>query len=381
VHTGPTNATFEGIDNAVLFADNSQTIDLVNNDPAILLKKIFPVTNCAKSLSTALNIDTEIKSSHGLQHVQVVGHRGSPYQELENTRRGFQVCSKVGCDAVELDVFLLKCGTLVVFHGGGDDSSPGWLDDYCNVEGSILDYTAEEARSKLVFNPHFAEFGCGPGKIQNNADAYIPLLEEVLLDAKMTGITVKIELKGAGTAQPVVELVDKLGMADQCHYSSFNHEQIATVRQMRPELKADGTYRYKTGALFADNIPDDFIDIAQKAGASEVHLKYDTCTKERIKGIHEAGMDSMAWFRGPIGMKEDVSAKYFDVGNEDEDMYRVVTATGVKSMCVNRPDVLLEMLGRTVPAGETSTIYEIGGTQIMDEIPIVIGSTDRLGSC
>jgi len=99
-------------------------------------------------------------------------------------------------------------------------------------------------------------------------------------------------------------------------------------------LKVDGTLKYKTGVLFESDVPYDFIDIAQKAGASEVHLKYDTCTKERIQSIHEAGMDSMAWFRGPRGMKKDVYTKYFDVGNEDSNMYRVVMASGVKSMCV-----------------------------------------------
>eukprot|EP00957_Ditylum_brightwellii_P127318 9707989-Ditylum_brightwellii.AAC.1 len=63
---------------------------------------------------------------------------------------------------------------------------------------------------------------------------------------------------------------------------------------MQPDLKVNRTFKYNTGALFDSDVPYNFIDITQKAGASEVHLKYDTCTKEKIQSIHEAGMDSMA---------------------------------------------------------------------------------------
>eukprot|EP00957_Ditylum_brightwellii_P040700 3080889-Ditylum_brightwellii.AAC.1 len=63
---------------------------------------------------------------------------------------------------------------------------------------------------------------------------------------------------------------------------------------MQPELKVDRTFKYKTGALFDNDVPYTFIDTAQRAGISEVPLKYDTCTKERIQSVHEAVMDYMA---------------------------------------------------------------------------------------
>jgi glycerophosphoryl diester phosphodiesterase len=83
----------------------------------------------------------------------------SVYQELENTRKGFQKCANMGADAVELDIFLLKCGTLIEFHGAGNDANPGQLLEYCGMKGSILDLTYEEAL-QLTFNPSYAEFPC-----------------------------------------------------------------------------------------------------------------------------------------------------------------------------------------------------------------------------
>ncbi len=216
-----------------------------------------------------------------------------------------------------------------------------------------LDYTAEEAKQTLSFNKNFAEFGCGPCFITHPDDmatesigeehishyCYIHTLEEVLItlrdhpDVPPT-LTIKIELKGHGTAQPAVKLVEKLNMMHRCHYSSFDHSKIAEVRAFCPDAV--------TGVLFADDVPDDFVERAISVGASEVHLKYDTCTYSRIQKAHSAGLGTMAWFRGPRGMSEDTS-KYRDVGNEDESMYEVVLASGVRSMCVNRPDIMAQL--------------------------------------
>lgn len=217
-----------------------------------------------------------------------------------------------------------------------------------------MDYTAEEARQTLTFNKHFGEFGCGPHQITHPNDlatevigqdpvphyCYVHTLEEVLTTLRdhpnvPTTLSIKIELKGEGTAAPAVQLVEKLDMMHRCHYSSFDHSKIAEVRALSPNAR--------TGALFADNVPDDFVERAIAVGASEVHFKYDTCTYERVQAAHNAGLSTMAWFRGPIGMREDTTTKYQDVGNEDEFMYEVVIRSGVRSMCVNRPDVMSKL--------------------------------------
>jgi len=295
-----------------------------------------------------------------------VGHRGSLYQELENTRESFMACTGI-CQAVELDVFRLpKDGTLVVFHGSGTDENPGLLDEYCNnantlllndnndekddgrqqrlVPRSILDLTYEQTQ-QLKFNINNPELAAPTDRILTGK---IPTLEQVLMDMKSTGLEVKIELKGKETARPVVELVDRLQMVDQVSFASFNHDEIITVRQMRPQttttVNERTSYVYRTGALYNDHVPEDFIQHCQAIGASEIHLKYDTCTKERIQAIHAAGMSSMCWMRGPVGMLEDIVEKYWDIGNEDETCYEVLVDTGVQQLCVNKPHVLLNYL-------------------------------------
>ena len=201
------------------------------------------------------------------------------------------------------------------------------------------DLTAHDVRN-LKLNPECREFVASKEKIQLSN---IPTLKEVLEKLKNTNIIIKIELKGPGTAIPTLEMVEDMRMVHQVHYSSFCHENIRIVRELHPERHPDGSHIYKTGALFVEP-PENFIDLALAVDASEVHLKYDTCTTDRVGQIHKAGMGSMAWFRGPPGMAEDTSTKYLDVGNEDESMYQTVLKTGVQALCVNRPNILIGML-------------------------------------
>lgn len=336
----------------------------------------------------------------------VCGHRGALYNSLENTVHSIQTAQQMGCDEVEIDVFVLKCGTLCVFHGSGTDENPGLFDEYCTgvssrsssscssggdssscsgstsndtsetyLQGSILDYTYEELQDYYSrdINLYNEEFGCGPSIIQSlqqSQQCYIPTLEEVLRsvqrenDKNNNDMKVKIELKGPNTALPTLLLVEELNMVSQVHYSSFELSRIRQIRELRPQRHPiTREHIYKTGALFAGVPPPNFIDIATSVGASEVHLQYSECTKSRVNSIHGAGMDSMCWFRGPVGMKEDVTEKFFDVGNEDVSMFQVVLATGVRKLCTNRPDVLLGLL-MTVDADDNSLNTQHGSGRI-----------------
>jgi glycerophosphoryl diester phosphodiesterase len=197
----------------------------------------------------------------------------------------------------------------------------------------------------LSFDESYEGFVCGPSEMTRPGDdphhCRVHTLEEVLATLRdhpdvPSDFIVYVELKGPGTAIPVVELVERLDVGRMCRYSSFDHSRIAEVREM--------DQRAVTGALFSGRVPDDFVDAAIAVRANEIHLRYDACTYERVREAHRAGLNTMAWFRGPSGMREDCSTKYFDVGNEDASMYRTVLRSGVGSMCVNRPDVMVKVL-------------------------------------
>jgi glycerophosphoryl diester phosphodiesterase len=146
---------------------------------------------------------------------------------------------------------------------------------------------------------------------------------------------VRIDFKGPNTAEPTVKLVGRLGMAHRIGYSSFDHSRILEVRKLEGDAG--------TGAIF-DFLPADFTQQAIAAGADEVRLNYDMCPRDAVQLAHRAGLQTMAWFRAPRGMRQDFLDKYYNVRNEDVDMYRMVLRSGVESMCVNRPDVIVRAL-------------------------------------
>ena len=85
-------------------------------------------------------------------------------------------------------------------------------------------------------------------------------------------------------------------------------------------------------------------------------------------------MQDMAWFRGPIGMREDTTTKYQDVGNEDEFMYEVVIRSGVRSMCVNRPDVMSKLADKLQRRINWGSVIPLWGAIRMRTCWTMIGS-------
>ena len=172
----------------------------------------------------------------------------------------------------------------------------------------------------------------------------IPTLHDVLLDARQSGLYLKIELKGPNTVEPTLQLVEHHNLVHQCSFSSFDAGRLRLLRKLRSEKDSrSGRHIYRVGILFND-LPVDFLQQARDVGADEIHLRYDTCERSIIARIHKEGFESMAWFRGPIGMALDTATKYWDVGNEDSSMYQTVLKTGVQQLCLNKPDVMIAML-------------------------------------
>jgi len=273
----------------------------------------------------------------------VVGHRGVIFEEMENTLPAFRRAHEMGCDAVELDVFLLKCGSLVVFHGGGPEKL-GSLEEHCGVNRCIQDLTYDEAR-ELKMKEDCEEFVCPKDKIRNSK---IPRLEEVLEFAKETGLKIYLELKGPGTPEPSLRLVERYGLLDQVIFSSFHMESLKKVRDLQPGRKSNGKHEVLTAALFED-VPSDLYERVSAVDASEIHLRYDTCSKERIDTIHRMGMGTLAWLKSPPLMIRDSTEWYTDIGNEEEKLFQIVMNSGVQAICTNRPDTLLNYLAGDCP--------------------------------
>ena len=72
-------------------------------------------------------------ASCNMKEPLVIGHRGAMGHETENTLPSIQKAMDLGVDMIEIDVFKIKSGEIVVFH---DDT----LERLTNAPGNIEDY-------------------------------------------------------------------------------------------------------------------------------------------------------------------------------------------------------------------------------------------------
>lgn len=190
-----------------------------------------------------------------------IGHRGSPATAPENTLRSFRHAVTAGADAIELDVHLCE-GTPVVIH---DEQ----LQRTTSGRGRVGALTLEQLQT----------LDAGDGE-------RIPLLAEVL-EAMPASIGINIELKGADSAGPVVDLLRARNVpAAQILLSAFDHRELHAARALAPE--------FARGALFGRN-PGDCISAATAVAAHSAHLHQLSATPTRLQALRQAGLEVLVY--------------------------------------------------------------------------------------
>lgn len=194
-----------------------------------------------------------------IKNLLCIGHRGAMGHAPENTLASIRKALEIGVPCVEIDVYFVD-GQLVVFH----DSR---LERTTNGTGYLLDQNFSDLRS----------LDAGDGE-------KIPTLKEVF-EAVHLQAGINIELKGPNTARRVVEFVFKMrdmGWSDDLILiSSFDHRELARIRQLDP--------RIKVGAMMV-GLPVNDSAFAESLGAYSVHLSLEFIDRRFVDDAHSRGL-------------------------------------------------------------------------------------------
>ena len=195
-----------------------------------------------------------------------IGHRGACGYEPENTLRSFHTALQLRVDMVELDVHVCRSGEIVVIHDSKVDRTTGGT-------GYVADKTLDELRT----------LDAGKGE-------KIPTLQEVLALVNRK-VKVNIELKGAGTAKPVFQLLEKHVREFGWSYgdfliSSFNHDELKEFRRLSRE--------FSIGVLTLD-IPTGFVEFAEEIGAYSVNVWVESISRELVDDARRRGIRVFVW--------------------------------------------------------------------------------------
>ncbi len=185
-----------------------------------------------------------------------IGHRGAMGYEPENTLRSIETALTLNVDWIEIDVYNIE-NKLIVFHDRR-------LERTTNGTGYIKDRSLAYLRS----------LDAGKGE-------RIPILEEVcnLVDRR---VVINIELKGANTADLVINLIKNYThrgwQYEDFLVSSFNHYELKKVKQACPQIPL--------GVLIY-GIPLNYLKIAQKLQAKAIIFSLDFINYKSIVRSHQ----------------------------------------------------------------------------------------------
>lgn len=195
-----------------------------------------------------------------MNQARLLGHRGSPKQQVENTLESFSAALDAGLDGFELDVQRSLDGVLVTHH------------DFHLADGRLI------AALKHAELP-----------------AHVPMLEAVLQLAKERGAYVNVEIKLESSAtdgreRETAALINRSGMIEHVIVSSFNPVSLARVKW------ADR--RLQTGLLYAPDLTQWYLKdgfTAPLLWVSAIHPHHSQVTPELVRNAHARGWKVNTW--------------------------------------------------------------------------------------
>ncbi|MCW2120470.1 glycerophosphodiester phosphodiesterase [Flavobacterium sp. 7A] len=195
-----------------------------------------------------------------------IGHRGARGYEPENTILSFQKALDLGVNGIELDVHLSSDGILVVIH---DET----VDRTTNGKGWVAKMTLQQLQQFRI-----------------EKEQYIPRLDEVL-EVINRKCFVNIELKGRGTAKPVVDMIQHYITINKWNYtdfivSSFEWEMLLEITILDSKIPI---------AVLTETTIEEALAFAKKIKAKAINPGFQLVEVGTTKHLQQQGFLVFPW--------------------------------------------------------------------------------------
>ena len=237
-----------------------------------------------------------LNTDYGLP--MIMAHRGYSAAAPENTLPAFQKCIDEDYPAAELDVQMLKDGTIIVMH---DDN----LARTTGLNKNVWEVTYDEIKD--LDNGSFFK--------EEYAGTKIPTLDEVIKlaasDKDVLYLNIEIKRTGHddGIVQKVVDIIEANNFRDHCDITSQDYKTLEEVREVNPYILTAYTSVIGIG------------NIESLDAADIISIQQTFATYENIERIHRAGKYVFVW-----------------TVNEPDTMERLVSLN-VDAILTNSPNV------------------------------------------
>jgi glycerophosphoryl diester phosphodiesterase len=251
----------------------------------------------------------------------VMAHQGGNQLWPDNTLYAFERATALGVDVLEMDVHGTADGELVVIH---DDT----VDRTTDGSGAVREHTLTEIKT-LDAGYRWTDDD-GQTFPYRGQGVTVPTLAEVFDAFPDMPMNIEIKQVEPTIAEPLCRLIRDAGMAEQVLVASFHEEALGEFREACPEV-ATATGENEVIALFA--LSKIFFEGAYSPAARAVQVPeyrsgLHVLTPRFVDAAHRRGLQVHPW-----------------TVNEEEQMQRLIDL-GVDGIITDRPDLLLEVLGR-----------------------------------
>ncbi len=197
--------------------------------------------------------------------ILIFGHRGACGHAPENTLASFRKALELGVPGFEFDIQLSKDGQPMVIH---DDT----LERTTNGIGAVSDYSYAELQ----------QFDAGNGE-------KIPHLDDIFaLADKACELFIEIKAENAAVivAATIKKWVKKGWRYDQISVVSFNHQQLAEIKKIDPQIRV--------GATFV-GIPQSLAQIATDIDSYSLNPAIHHTNQALVDDAHARGLKVFCW--------------------------------------------------------------------------------------
>lgn len=256
-----------------------------------------------------------------LNYPLVIAHQGGDDLWPGNTLFAMQQAAALGVDVLEMDLHITQDGVLVLIH---DETVDRTTDGTGEVEAMTL---AEIQQLDAGYDWSRDEGTSQPFRGQGIT---IPTLEEIFQEFPDYRMTIELKKTEHSMAQPFCELIRAYGMQDQIVVASFHDERMHEFREICPEVATSSAKQETTtfvlltkvflGRLYSPKFHT--LQVPRKSSGITI------LTPSFVRAAHERGLAVEPWtINDPAEMREYIE-------------------WGVDGIMTDRPDLMLEVLGR-----------------------------------
>jgi len=253
--------------------------------------------------------------------VMVIAHQGGDGLWPGETLFAFQNVAALGVDVLEMDLHITKDNVLVLIH---DET----VDRTTNGNGSVEQMTLAEIKT-LDAGYDWSPDGGATFPFRGQG-LTIPTLEEIFQAFPGYRMTIEIKKTERSMAQPFCALIRQYNQQNRVLVASFHDERMAEFRAACPEIATSSARQETTTFVLLSKVflgglvspAYHSLQVPEKSSGITV------MTAQFVRAAHARNLKVEPWTI------------------DDPAQMRQYIAWGVDGLITDRPDLLLEVLGR-----------------------------------